>query len=429
MNEVKKKFNFSYTASFTSKIISPKNKDELKRYLARDFTIVGNLRSYGDTFVGSGKYLSLSNFKKILNLDLKKKIIEIETGASLKEMNDVIFKKGFILECMPGCKYVTIGGMISNNISGKLLFKNKLKNYIHSLKLINNKYQIIECSPKKNKKLFHLTIGGKGRTGPIISAKLKLKKFNSPLINQKIYRFKSYKNFFKLLLKINKFKYGVCWIDFTKKNFDGMLFLGSHSNINVQKNYSYSDLKLPNIIVIFLSIFSKIKLTTKIFNIIFKLKNRIVPTKVLNLNSFFFPQNKILNWNDFFKPEGFIQFQIYFKTKDLQKIIETIKEEINKYKIFSNFAVIKFHSDKKNKYEKISLSLDFPINDNLPKIKKFINYVVTKHNLEVELSKDLILNRINPETMKNNEIFDKNNKKYINKNFKSNIFKRLNNVR
>ena len=72
MNEVKKKFNFSYTASFTSKIISPKNKDELKRYLARDFTIVGNLRSYGDTFVGSGKYLSLSNFKKILNLDLKK---------------------------------------------------------------------------------------------------------------------------------------------------------------------------------------------------------------------------------------------------------------------------------------------------------------------------------------------------------------------
>ena len=51
----------------------------------------------------------------------------------------------------------------------------------------------------KKQETFNLTIGGKGRTGPIISAKLKLNKFNSPLINQKIYRFKSYKIFFKLL--------------------------------------------------------------------------------------------------------------------------------------------------------------------------------------------------------------------------------------
>tara|TARA_Y100000591_G_scaffold145521_1_gene124970 strand:- start:38 stop:1324 length:1287 start_codon:yes stop_codon:yes gene_type:complete len=425
MIKVKRKYNFCYTASFTSKIISPKNIKELKKYLVKDFTIIGNLRSYGDTFIGSGRYISLSNFRKIINLDIKKKIIEIETGVSLKEMNDTIFKKGLILECMPGCKYVSIGGMISNNISGKLLFKNKLKNYIHSLKLINNKNKIIECSPYKNKKLFDLTIGGMGRTGPIISAKLKLKKLNSSLINQKIYRFQSYKNFLKLISKINKFKYGVCWIDFTKKNFDGIIFLGSHLNIKGEKNYSYSDLKMPNIIVLILSIFLKIKLTTKIFNYIFKLKNIIIPNKVLNLNSYFFPQNKILNWNDFFKSEGFIQFQIYFKTKDLNKIIETIKEEMSKYNIFSNFAVIKFFSDKKNKYDKLSLSLDFPINNNLNKIKKFINNVTLKNNLEVELSKDIVLDNINSKTMINNEILNINNKRYINKNFKSNIFKRL----
>lgn len=426
MIDVKKKYNFSYTASFSSKILRPKNVKDLKKYLAKDFIIVGNLRSYGDTSIGNGKYISLSNFKKILNLDSKKKIIEVEAGASLKEMNDVIFKKGLILECMPGCKYVSIGGMISNDISGKLLFKNKFKNHIHSLKLLNNKNKIIECSVSKNSKLFNLTIGGKGRTGPIISAKLKLKKLNSFLINQKIYRFKSYENFLKLLFKLNKFKYGVCWIDFTKKNFDGNLFLGSHQNNKVESNYFYSDFKLPYIIVNFLSIFTKIKLITKIFNIVFKLKNKFIPSKVLDLNSFFFPQNKILNWNDFFKSEGFVQFQIYFRTINLQKTIEIIKKEMNQYKIFSNFAVIKFHSEKKNKYEKLSLSLDFPINRNLNKIKKFINNIVTKNNLEVELSKDIVLDRINSETMKNNEIFNKKNKKYINKNFKSNIFKRLN---
>ena len=38
-------------------------------------------------------------------------------------MNDVIFKK-VLFGMYLGYKYVTIGGMISNNISGKLLFKN-----------------------------------------------------------------------------------------------------------------------------------------------------------------------------------------------------------------------------------------------------------------------------------------------------------------
>ena len=144
MNFKIKKYNFSYTASFSSKIFYPKNLEELKILLTKNFTIIGNLRSYGDTCIGSGKYLSLSRFNKILSLDKKNKIIEIESGVSLKQMNDFIFEKGFILSCMPGCKYVSIGGMISNNISGKLLFKNKIKNYVISLKIINNKNKFFQ---------------------------------------------------------------------------------------------------------------------------------------------------------------------------------------------------------------------------------------------------------------------------------------------
>ena len=74
MNKQRKKYNFTYTANFSSKIIRPKNLKELKSYLTKDFTIVGNLRSYGDTFIGTGKHISLSNFNKILNLNLKKKL-------------------------------------------------------------------------------------------------------------------------------------------------------------------------------------------------------------------------------------------------------------------------------------------------------------------------------------------------------------------
>ena len=66
MVKSKKNYNFTYTSSFTSKIIKPKNIKELKQHLSKSFTIIGNMRSYGDTFIGSGKHISLSNFNQIL---------------------------------------------------------------------------------------------------------------------------------------------------------------------------------------------------------------------------------------------------------------------------------------------------------------------------------------------------------------------------
>ena len=162
-------------------------------------------------------------------------MIEVETGISLKRLNNFLLKKGFILECMPGCKYVSVGGMIANNISGKLNIKNNFSYYIHSLKIIDKNLNLLNCSANQNKKLFNLSLNGKGVTGPIISAKIKITKIQSDKINETILNFNSYNHFFNHLKKISKFKYAVCWVDFTKKNFDGLLFLGNH-DINKKKN-------------------------------------------------------------------------------------------------------------------------------------------------------------------------------------------------
>ena len=58
MVKSKKKYNFTYTANFSSKIIKIKNIKELRQYLNKPFTIVGNMRSYGDTFIGNGNHIS-----------------------------------------------------------------------------------------------------------------------------------------------------------------------------------------------------------------------------------------------------------------------------------------------------------------------------------------------------------------------------------
>ena len=87
-----------------------------------------------------------------------------------------------------------------------------------------------------------------------------------------------------------------------------------------------------------------------------------------------------MNWNEFFKPEGFFQFQIYFKTNKLESIIQNIKKDMDLHNLFSNFAIIKFNGNKNNEIEKLSLSLDFPINDNDKKIRKFINKLALKYD-------------------------------------------------
>ena len=141
---------------------------------------------------------------------------------------------------------------------------------------------------------------------------------------------------------------------------------------------------------------------------------------MVGINSFLFPQNKIKNWNFIFKNTGFIQFQIYFKINRLNKIINSLKIYLAKRNIYSNFVILKFHG-----INRVSLSLDFPIKNNQNEINKFINEFVNKYQLEVELSKDISLKKINMITLKHNQIFNNKNQRYFIKNFNSNIFERI----
>ena len=67
--------------------------------------------------------------------------------------------------------------MIANNVHGKNILNNQIKHYILELKILNEKNEIVTCTPTENKNYFpESTIGGFGLTGCILSSKIKLKK-------------------------------------------------------------------------------------------------------------------------------------------------------------------------------------------------------------------------------------------------------------
>ena len=115
----------------------------------------------------------MKNFNKIKNFDKKKGIIEVESGALLKDILPIILSEGWFFSITPGTKYVSIGGMIANNVHGKNTNQNQTKYYVQNIKLLTLNKKIIDCSKNKNGKIFDLTLGGFGLTGIILSVTLK----------------------------------------------------------------------------------------------------------------------------------------------------------------------------------------------------------------------------------------------------------------
>ena len=71
------------------------------------------------------------------------------------------------------------------------------------------------------------------------------------------------------------------------------------------------------------------------------------------------------------------------------------------------------------------MSIDIPIKKNIKKIQKIVHYAVNKFNLDVNLSKDMVLKKLNKKTLKSNQIFNPKMNKYFMKTYISNLFDRI----
>jgi len=218
-----------------AKVFFPKNVLEIKECIKKKYNLFGNLKSYGDSVLGKKNFFSLIKFKSI-DIDEKKKIADVGSGLLLNELLEEILKKKLILPCMPGTKYVTIGGMIASDIEGKTTNSegNNIKDYIIEIKIFF-KDRIFICSSKKNVNLFNSVVGGLGFTGIILSAKLKLCKIQSQYISQKVIKFDSFESFKKILKTISKYNYATAWVDFSKKKLNGLYFTGKHERLTKVK--------------------------------------------------------------------------------------------------------------------------------------------------------------------------------------------------
>jgi len=363
--------NWAKNTFYNKKIFYPKNLKDLKKITSRkssNFGVCGNLRSFGDTCINKNKLISLKKFTKSFNINKKKSEIMVSSNILLVEILEKIIPLGYMLSVTPGTKYVSIGGMISNNVIGKNSEKNQLKYLIEEIKLLSPTNKILICSNKLNKKIFDLTVGGFGLTGTILSAKLRLKKIQNQLINVETIKFNNLSEFKKICLK--KRKFSVAWIDshsLNIKKFKGLYYSANYNtSVNNKQNFLYKNKKMNFFERIFLTLYIKNFTFSKLINFFYL--NFQIKNKVEFFDKFFYPQDKWLDFNSCYK-NGFFQIQFLIPEKKFSFIIDKISTFFHEKRIKSTFIILK------------------KINEN----GKYLNFYGKGYSISFDLEKKIIL--------------------------------------
>jgi len=427
-------FNWGRNIKIYPKEIAPNKLSDLKKVInKKSFISTGNQRSFGDVALNDELIVSMRNFNKVNHFNKKKGIIELESGVLLKEILPIIVKKNWIFPVTPGTKYVSVGGMIANNIHGKNTQKNQIKFYVKNIKLLTTNKKIILCSPKKNKKIFDLTIGGFGLTGIILSATIQLKKISSFYLKQEIAEFNTYNEFYNGAKRIDNFEYSVSWIEsFTNNKISGLWFFSNHANIN--KNYInfkiFNEKKIGIIWYLILGLIVNINFFSRLFNYFYKKYKKSFYKKFVQYDQYFYPQDYFIDWNKAYGKKGMFQIQFLVPKEKFKDILSEIHYFFKSEGVFSSFVVIK-KINEKGKYlnfagKGYSISLDFIINSKFDSLKFFFNEIVRKNKLKVNFAKDFIADESYAYNYKEFKKFKKdllilNKKKKLNSSFSKRI--------
>lgn len=128
----------------------------------------------GHTFYDDAVVLDMTDYNEIVALDIKNKIITVQSGATWAQIQEYIQPYKLAVGVMQSSNIFTVGGSLSSNVHGRDLHKGPIIETIRSFRLLNAQGEIIQVSREENSELFGLVIGGFGLFGVILEVDIQL---------------------------------------------------------------------------------------------------------------------------------------------------------------------------------------------------------------------------------------------------------------
>jgi FAD/FMN-containing dehydrogenase len=359
----------------------PRVKQEIQEFLWRtdnfprlknsdQFLPYGMGRSYGDVCLNEGGIIiPTSSFARFIAFDQENGVIRCDAGVCLKDLLEFIMPHGWFVQVTPGTKYVTVGGMIANDVHGKNHHRvGSFGCHLNCFELLRSDGSRLECSLDQNSELFSATIGGLGLTGLITWAEIRLKKIHGPYIDTESIRFDNLAEFFDLSRDSdNAWEYTVAWIDSLAKGNRlgrGLFMRGNHSTKAAAEKLPKIKQKLSIPFDAPSNLLNKYSIT--LFNTAYYRKQikKIVQASQY-YDKFFYPLDGVGRWNRLYGKRGLLQYQCVVPIDSGYDVISAILKECSAKGQGSFLSVLKIFGKELSPgllsfpREGVTLALDF----------------------------------------------------------------------
>lgn len=324
-------------------------------------------RSYGDVCLNpEGTLWMTTGLDHFVSVDDSSGRLVCEAGVLLRDIQQLLIPRGWMLPVTPGTQLVTVGGAIANDVHGKNHHVlGSFGDHVRSLTLIRTDGEVIRCGPDERKDWFTATVGGMGLTGVITQAEIQLRRVAGPWLDTETVPYACLSEFFLLADDSEaEWEHSVSWVDcISGSGGRGLFIRGNPSNVGEHPESLGRKLSMP-----IEPPFSLVnKLTLRPFNMAyFHLKKRQVGRAITHYEPFFYPLDNLLNWNRIYGPKGFFQYQSVVPRESGLDAVQAMLKEISRSGDGSFLAVLKTFGNRQPvgllsfPQPGVTLALDFP---------------------------------------------------------------------
>jgi FAD/FMN-containing dehydrogenase len=354
-------------------------------------------RSYGDVCLNPGGVLwKTTALDRFISFDEKYGRLVCEAGVLLRDIQQLVIPRGWMLPVTPGTQLVTVGGAIANDVHGKNHHVlGSFGDHVQRLKLIRVDGTSIECGPSLLPEWFSATVGGLGLTGVITEAEIQLRRIPGPWLDTETIAYNNLSEFFHLADSSEVcWEHTVSWVDCSSGNKGRGLFMRANP-IEVGCLYSKPrSRKLTMSFVPPLSLVNSVSLQP--FNTAyFHLKKWRTGRSIVHYEPFFYPLDNVLEWNRIYGPRGFFQYQSVVPREVGYAAVQAMLREIAFSGQGSFLAVLKTFGHRQPvgmlsfPQPGVTLALDFPNRgDKTLKLFARLDNIVREAGGRIYLAKD-----------------------------------------
>ncbi len=352
-------------------------------------------RSYGDACLNpDGLLWNTRGLDHLVEFDDATGLLVCEAGVLLRDIQQLMAPRGWMLPVTPGTQFVTVGGALANDIHGKNHHGfASFGNHVRRLWLARTSGELIECGPDERSDWFAATIGGLGLTGVITQAAIQLRRVAGSWLNTETLPYSSLDEFFQLANASEAdWEHTVSWIDCVDGKGRGVFMRANHSD----ETGSQPPRKSRKIMVPFTPPVSLInRVSLRPFNMAYyHLQARKAGPGRSHYEPFFYPLDNILEWNRIYGPKGFYQYQSVVPASMGKDAVQEMLREISNSGEGSFLAVLKTFGSIPSlgmlsfPQPGVTLALDFPNNAKSLKLFERLDAIVRQVGGRIYPAKD-----------------------------------------